>query len=75
MKKYIFGYDTGSGMELRFFQTDKNLEELGVSIGVSMWGDFVDEDLKETLYDLFGIDFENGETVLIEEIPEEFETI
>ena len=75
MKKYIFGYDTGSGMETRFFQTDKDLEELGLVIGVSMWGDFVNEDLANTLYDLFGIDFEVGETVLIEEIPEEFETI
>lgn len=75
MKKYIFGYDTGNGMDQRFFQTDKDLEELGLKIGVSMWGDFVDDDLTEVLNDLFGIDFEVGETVLIEEIPEEFETI
>lgn len=75
MKKYVFSHDTGNGMDQRFFQTDKDLTELGLEIGVSMWGDFVDDDLKEVLNDLFGIDFEVGETVLIEEIPEEFETI
>lgn len=75
MKKYILSYDHENGMDTRFFQTDKNLEELGFEIGASMWGDFVDEDLSQVLNDLFGIDFVAGETVMIEEIPEEFETI
>lgn len=75
MKKYVLSYDHVYGMDTRFFQTDKNLEELGFEIGVSMWGDFVDEDLSQVLNDLFGIDFVDGETVMIEEIPEEFEMI
>lgn len=75
MKKYILSYDTESGMETLFFQTDKSLQELGLLVGVSILGGFANDSLKKTLYDLFGIKFENGETVLIEKIPEEFKTI
>lgn len=73
MKKYVMIYENGGNVDIRFIQSDKDFESEGIKLGHSLWGDFVDDDLKDYLNETFEIDFEDGETFMIREIPEIFD--